>query len=69
MNFEWRITAGLVYVVALRTDIAVLSARLTPIENSVIKITDVLITLARQDAQIHSLQEQITELTNGRNGK
>lgn len=50
---------GLGFVFAVRRDVAVLATRLGPIEAAVVKLTEVLQTLARQDERLKVIERDV----------
>lgn len=50
------IATGIGVIIAVRRDVAVISVRLQPLEKAVLKLTDILETLARQDERLKSVE-------------
>lgn len=50
---------GIGFVIAVRRDVAILSARLTPIESAVLKLTDILERIGRQDERLKAVERDI----------
>lgn len=50
---------GVGFVVAVRRDVAVLSSRLGPIENAVVRLTDIMEKLGRQDERLKAVERDV----------
>lgn len=71
MIFEWKISignlvslmsvlvGGLLFVFTIKADLQVITVRVAQIESTNSKIGDVLITLARQDERLSTIEKNI----------
>jgi hypothetical protein len=50
---------GISFVVAVRRDVSVLAARLGPIESAVVKMTEILERLGRQDERLKAVERDV----------
>ena len=53
------VLGGVGFVVAVRRDVAILATRLTPIESAVLKLTDILEKIGRQDERLKAVERDI----------
>ena len=53
------VISGVGVVYAVRRDVAVLASRLGPIESAVVRLTDIMEKLARQDERLKSVEREI----------
>lgn len=50
---------GISFVVAVRRDVAILSSRLGPIESAVVRLTDIMEKLGRQDERLKAVERDV----------
>ena len=60
---------GVAFVYAIRGDVGSIKARMEVVESEIRKISDILITVARQDERMNAFDRQITELKDLLKGK
>lgn len=48
---------GVLFVFAVRRDVDVLSQRFIPLEQAVVRLTDILVELGRQDVRLNNLED------------
>lgn len=53
------VAGGLMFVLAVRRDVDILSTRLKPLEDAVVQLTTILVTLARQDVRLEAVERDV----------
>ena len=53
------VAGGVLFVLAVRRDVDILSTRLKPLEDAVVQHTSILITLARQDVRLAAVERDL----------
>lgn len=53
------IAGGIFFVLMVRRDVDILGVRLVPLEKAVVQLTEVLITLARQDVRLGAVERDL----------
>lgn len=51
--------SGIVFILAVRRDVDILSTRLKPLEDAVVQLTSILVTLARQDVRLDAVERDL----------
>lgn len=53
------VVGGIMFVVAVRRDVDILSTRLAPLEKAIVQLTDILIKLAIQDVRLNTMERDL----------
>lgn len=80
MNFDFTISLGHLIAIggfvatgfgvifAVRNDVAVISSRLDPLEAAILKLTDILERLGRQDERLKNIERDLERVYAGQKG-